>query len=85
MDKIFSTRLDEGVVVELERITRRLGVTKKSFLENAIKAHVQRLSAEDEADVWTETSGAWRRRESPQRSVSAIRTVMRKNFNRRHR
>jgi len=85
MDKIFSTRLDEGVVVELERMTRKLGVTKKSFIENAIKAHVQKLSSGDETDVWTETNGAWKRRESPQQTASSARAAMRKNFNRHRR
>ncbi len=37
MDKIFSARLDEMAIDELNRRTRRLGLSKKQFLEEAIR------------------------------------------------
>ena len=64
MDKIFSTRLDESVVVELERVTKRHGMTKKRFLEEAIHARAQQLNAGESSDVWSETCGAWKRKET---------------------
>jgi len=36
VDKIFSARLDEMAIDELNRCTRRLGLSKKQFLEEAI-------------------------------------------------
>ncbi len=63
MQKIFSTRLEEGVINELERVTRRKGMSKRQFLEQAICQYAKRLSKEDQSDIWSETRGAWRRRE----------------------
>ena len=64
MDKVFSTRLDATVVDELDRMSRRLGVSKKQLIEEAIRLRVNRAGART-ADVWEETCGAWRRRETP--------------------
>ena len=35
MDKIISARLDESAIDEMERVVRRLGSTKKRFIEEA--------------------------------------------------
>ena len=44
MQKIFSTRLDEATLNEMERVTRKLGMSKRQFLEEAIQLRVERLS-----------------------------------------
>jgi hypothetical protein len=84
MDKVFSTRIDEAAIDEMERITRRLGMTKKKFLEEAIQLQAQRLGAGSGPDVWAETSGAWQRREPPAATVRRARKAFRKAFERRH-
>ena len=33
MQKIFSTRLDEATLNEMDRVTRKLGLSKREFLE----------------------------------------------------
>lgn len=85
MDKIFSTRLNESVVVELERVTKRCGMTKKRFLEEAIHAHARQLSADEDSDVWSETFGAWKRKQSAGQTVKKARNAFRKTFQRHHR
>jgi hypothetical protein len=64
MDKILSARVDETVIDELNRAAKRRGVTKKQFLEEAIRLHAGAGESGSAADVWSETCGAWRRRES---------------------
>lgn len=76
MEKVFSTRLDESVVSELDQVVRRLGMTKRAFLEQAIRERARQLTAEHEADVWAATAGAWRRRESPAASVRKARRTL---------
>ena len=71
MQKIFSTRLDEATLNEMERVTRKLGMSKRQFLEEAIQLRVERLSRDEQGDVWGETLGAWQRRES---GATTIRT-----------
>ena len=82
MDKIFSTRLDESVVVELERVTRRHGMTKKKFLEDAIQSHARDLSGKEGLDIWSETFGAWSRKGTTVQTVDRARRTFRKNFSR---
>ena len=85
MDKVFSTRLDEAVLDELNRVTRRLGVTKRRFLEEAIQLRARQSGAAGKADVWAETLGAWRRRESAPAIIRRARTEFRRSLERRHR
>jgi hypothetical protein len=70
---VFSTRLDSQTVDELNRLTRRLGISKKQFLEEAIRLRVSRAGEGAAADVWEETCGAWKRSESPRTTIRRVR------------
>jgi hypothetical protein len=72
MDKVLSARLDEAVIDQLDRACKRLGTTKKQFLEDAIRQRAATIDSPTE-DVWSETSGAWARRESPASTIRAAR------------
>jgi len=85
MQKIFSTRLDEAVIDEMNRATRKLGMSKRQFLEEAIHLRVARLGQDEETDVWAETSGAWQRSEPAAATMRRARRAFRQGFERRHR
>lgn len=85
MEKIFSTRLDEALLNEMDRVTRRAGMTKKQFLEEAIRARARELSAPPGEDVWDETRGIWKRRERPAATVKAARSLFRRSIERHQR
>ena len=85
MQKLFSTRLDASVLDEMERVTRRLGITKKRFLEEAIHRQAMQLSGQQGSDIWTETLGAWRRREKPETTIGGARDAFRAGVDRQHR
>jgi hypothetical protein len=72
MDKVFSARLDEKIVDDIDRTSRRLGISKKQLVEEAIRLRVAhaRTGADD---VWAETCGTWRRRESPLATIEKTR------------
>ena len=82
MDKVFSTRLEQDVIVELERVTRKAGITKKRFLEDVIRQHAHQLNTQTNSDVWAETCGAWKRRESAGTTVKKTRSAFRKSLER---
>jgi glucose-6-phosphate-specific signal transduction histidine kinase len=82
MDRVFSTRLDEATLDELNRVTRRLGVTKRRFLQEAIRLRAQQADAAGHADVWAETLGAWQRREGAPATIRRIRKQFRQSFQR---
>ena len=83
MDKIFSARLDEAALDEMERVTRRLKMTKRKFLEEAIHFRAQQLG-EGSQDVWNDTSGVWRRKEPVEKTIRSAREEFRRTFERRH-
>ncbi|MBI4318371.1 MAG: hypothetical protein HY675_07765 [Chloroflexi bacterium] len=85
MDKVFSARVDEAVLDEMSRVAGKLGVTKRQFLEEAIRLRVQQFSRREDADVWAETVGAWRRRrESATATIRTARRQFQKSFERHH-
>ena len=69
----------------MSRVTRGLGITKKRFLEEAIRRHARTLSAGSENDVWSDTLGAWNRKERFAKTASVARQAFRKSFERHHR
>lgn len=85
MDKVFSTRLDLQVIGELERTTRKAGITKKKFLEEAILAHARLVSAEGSSDSWSDSFGAWKRRESVETTLRKGRSSFQKSMERHKR
>jgi hypothetical protein len=85
MDKVVSARLDETVVDELNRATKRRGVTKKEFLEGAIRVYAAQDEGEAGMDVWAETCGTWRRREAPQATIRRARAAFNATMTRHHR
>ena len=58
MDKVLSARVDETVLDELNRATKQRGITKKQFLEEAIRGHAGQGESPLAPDIWTETCGA---------------------------
>lgn len=85
MEKVFSARVDEAVLDDLDRAVRKLGITKRQFLEEAIRLRVQELAHQEDMDIWAETLGAWRRREAAEAIVRKARRRFQRSFERHHR
>ena len=80
MQKIFSTRLEEATLTELERATRTLGMSKRQFIEEAIQLRAKAAHRHPTEDVWSETLGAWRRSEPPATTVRRARRAFSRTF-----
>ena len=83
MDKVVSARIDEAVVDEMERVTHQLGLTKKQFLEDAIRGRARELSAKEMEDVWSATLGAWSRSEKAETTLRRGRKAFSDSFYRK--
>lgn len=87
MDKVLSTRLSLDAIATLEAASKRLGLTKKRFLEEAIQL---RAEQPDEAEVRRRrfveaieaSFGAWVRDESPEETVRQIKESWEKDWDR---
>ncbi len=85
MERIFSARLNEAALDEMERVTRKLKMTKRRFLEEAIHLRARQLEGSESRDVWSETLGAWNRAERPEDSVREAREAFQHGFERHQR
>lgn len=85
MQRIFSTRIDEATLDQLNRAVSRLGISKRQFLEDAIRLRVRQLERQGDADIWSETRGAWQRKERPGTTVRKARAAFHRTFQRHHR
>ena len=84
MDKIISTRLDESVVYLINKMAHKLHISKKSFLENAVRKFVSHVDKTDSVDIFKETCGLWRRKESSRDTTNKIRNAFEKSMKRYH-
>ncbi len=82
MDKIFSTRMDESVIHNITVMARQLGVSKKAFLERAVREYLQKVGSEQNFDVLDETCGSWQREESTVETVHTSKTAMHQSLER---
>jgi predicted transcriptional regulator len=74
MSRVLSTRLDDDVIDELNRATKQLHMTKKQFLEEAIRLRAQQDGRERWLAVLRESAGAWDRPgETPAETVAKLR------------
>lgn len=85
MDKVFSARLDEAAIEELSRGAKRLGMTKKEFLESAIRLRAREVDRTSGTDIWAETSGIWARDEAVDETRRESRAAFEESFQRHHR
>lgn len=85
MDRVVSTRLSEAAVNELDRLARRLKLSKKQLLEQAIWLRVKQVEDDELTDVWTETLGAWRREETVTETIAEARQSFNRSFERHQR
>jgi hypothetical protein len=73
MDKVLSTRLNEKAIAELTFATKKLGITKKQFLEEAIALRAKDTRLEEWRRILRETAGAWKRDETAEETIANIR------------
>lgn len=82
MDRSLSIRLDGGVLDEMERVLKTRRISKRRFLEDAIRKCARQLGEDAQPDVWASTLGAWQRRETPEATARRARTAFRRGFDR---
>ncbi len=83
MDKILSARVHESVIQRIGALARRLHTSKKRIIENAVQTYAAKIDREEKFDVFEQTCGAWRRKESASRIVEEARQTFRKSMERR--
>ena len=85
MDKIFSARLSESVVLRIGHLARRLNTTKKNVLESAVELYAAKIESEKETDVLAQTFGSWKRDETALETAGKARKAFRESMTRHNR
>lgn len=82
MDKVISSRVSEAVAHQIELISKRLKISKKKVIEEAVLAYAKQTAREGDLDVFARTSGAWKRQESPATTVKKARKAFQDSMKR---
>lgn len=82
MDKILSARIDESVAVRISALAVKLKTSKKSVIEEAIRAYAAMIENGADAGAFEQTCGAWRRRESAEQLAERARRTLRRSMRR---
>jgi len=82
MDKIFSTRLDEDLIQQIDRFVKSRFITKKSLVENALRTYINGLKENLEQDMISESFGAWQREETAEETWALGKKTFRRAFQR---
>jgi predicted DNA-binding protein len=82
MDKVISSRVSESVAHQIEVLSKRLRIPKKKVIEEAILAYARQTERDGDLDVFVQTSGAWKRRESTGKTVEKARKAFRDSMTR---
>lgn len=83
MDRVFSTRLDEDLVRRVDRFVKQRSLSKKGLIEQALLAYLDHIDPNHEHDVLERSFGAWKRKESVEKTWLRAREAFNRNF-RRH-
>ena len=82
MDKILSARVDETVLNKISFLAQRLHLTKKKVIEGAVQLYAQRMESAGDMNVFAQTSGAWKRKETIEQTVTQTKSAFRKSMER---
>ena len=82
MHKIFSTRLDEDLVRQIDRFVRERSITKKSLIEKALRAYLEEMGEKLGHDMVDRSFGAWRRDETAEETWLRAREAFNRSFKR---
>ena len=80
MDKILSARIDEIILNKISFLAQKLHVSKKKVIEGAVQMYAQRMESTGDMSVFEQTSGAWKRNESTDQTVSHAKNAFRKSM-----
>lgn len=77
MDKILSVRIDESVLYKISFLSQRFHVSKKKIIESAVQHYALKIEAAHREDVFSQTHGTWKRKESAVDLVNQVKSKFR--------
>ena len=81
MDRIFSARLDVGVIAQIRALAKRLGTSQKDVIARSVAVFGASLEGPS-FDPFEATKGAWQRTEQPEKTIAASREAFNRSMTR---
>jgi antitoxin component of RelBE/YafQ-DinJ toxin-antitoxin module len=75
--KVISARIDEEAAALMDRVTEFLGITKRQFLEEAIRMRAREDEKERVRKAIEDSWGAWKRDEPPEETIRQMKEARR--------
>ncbi len=72
-----SLRVEETVIHKIGVLARRLNISKKKIIENAVMTYADDIDQEEKVGVFERTFGAWHRKEPTNKTVDQARSAFR--------
>ena len=82
MDKILSARVDEMILNKISFLAQKLHVSKKKVIEGAVQLYAQKMELSGDMNVFAQTSGTWKRKETIEQTVTQAKNAFRKSMER---
>jgi hypothetical protein len=82
MDKILSARVDETILHKISFLAQQLHVSKKKVIEGAVQMYAQRMESTGDLNVFEQTSGSWKRKETIEQTITHTKSAFRKSMER---
>ena len=84
MDKVLSTRINEGIIKRVNFLSQKLNTSKKAVIEAAILLYCQSIEEKNRIDVLDQRFGSWVREEPPEQTVKSARNKFQESMERHH-
>jgi predicted transcriptional regulator len=82
MDKVFSTRLDEDLIRQINTLAVKKSMRKKTLIEKALRAYLNTVAETIEHDILDRSFAVWQRDETPEQTISRARKAFREGLSR---
>ena len=84
MDRVFSTRIGDKTIRRIRDLSGRLHTSQKFVVEHAVELLEHKIDTEsvESGNVFDRTSGAWKRKAAPSRTISTARAAFRESMER---
>ncbi len=84
MDRILSARVDDVIVNKISFLAQKLHLSKKKIIEGAVRMYAREMESTADMNVFTQTSGAWKRSETVEETVHHAKNSFRMSMERHH-
>jgi len=82
VDRIFSTRLDEDLIRQIDRFARERSMSKKNLIEKAVRKYMKDSGEKLEHVILDRSFGAWKREAGPEEIWAEGRRAFNESFGR---